>query len=249
MAQSNCEHNIQNEINLTLLTKEVGLRYTPIPPRRAPKFAGMLHGKYDALVTINDPPNSRFYRKTILYTPTNDWVENNFTEECLAIVQAIAEETNTVYKIKNSSKTEQGCIPLAQVLTYKVGKDDLQISKMRYIPPRDGKDAMGKVIKNPEVWLGLIQMRPGNAAEYMKLDCSWAMKNTDAPICKFLKEVKTRKDIFVLSLFQTVTTNITRREYHISPKHTWSEIWQDRRHAFPAVCIGQCSIRTVFSWL
>jgi hypothetical protein len=67
-----------------------------------------------------------------------------FTEECLAIVQAIAKETNTVYKMKNSSKTEQGYIPLAQVLTYKVGKDNLQISKMRYIvPPREGKDTLG----------------------------------------------------------------------------------------------------------
>jgi hypothetical protein len=98
--------------------------------------------------------SSRFFGKTILYTPTNDWVEDNFTEESLAIVQVVAKETNCVYKLKNTSKKEQGFLPFDKPLKISIDQKDLQISKMRYIPPTEGRNAMGDVIELPEIWHG-----------------------------------------------------------------------------------------------
>jgi hypothetical protein len=116
-------------------TNEIRLRFTRTHASCSTPDTGKQRGKYDALVTVTDKA-SRFYGKTILNTTTNDWVEDNFTEESLAIVQAVAEETNRVYQLKNSSKKEQGFLPLDKPLKYTVDQKDLQISKMQYVPPK-----------------------------------------------------------------------------------------------------------------
>jgi hypothetical protein len=134
---------------------------------------------------------SKAFGKTILYTPTNDWVEDNFTEESLAIVQAVAEETNCVYPLKNSSKKEQGFVPLDKPLRYTVDQKDLQISKMQYVPPMEGRNAMGDVIELPESWHGLIiETRRGEETQQVTLDRDWVVENTDAPFRKFLEEIR-----------------------------------------------------------
>jgi hypothetical protein len=78
--------HLQKEINLTMLTNEIQLRFTRTYASRSTPDTGKVRGKYDALVTVKFK-DSRFYGKTIPYTPTNNWVEDNFTEESLAIVR------------------------------------------------------------------------------------------------------------------------------------------------------------------
>jgi hypothetical protein len=190
------EVDLQKEINLSMLTNEIRLRFTRTYSSRQQVESELfdVRGKYEALVTVQNP-NSRFFGKTILYTPTNDWVEDNFTQESLAVVQAVADETSVVYQMRNSSKTEKGYIPLDKSLKYIVNSTDYQISKMRYIPKRKGKDAMGKTILKPEAWHGLIQVDVGEPAKHVTLDREWVMENTDEPMRQFLKDICQKKDI------------------------------------------------------
>jgi hypothetical protein len=59
--------------------------------------------------------------------------------------------------LKISSKKEQGFLPLDKPLKYTVDQKDLQISKIQYVPPMEGRNAMGDVIELLESWHGLIQ--------------------------------------------------------------------------------------------
>jgi hypothetical protein len=95
-----------------------------------------------------------------VYCPANDWVDDNFTAESLAIVQEVARETRKVYKLKGSSKTEQGFLTLEEPMKYK----SLQISKMRYIPPKEVKTPMGEDVWRPELWHGLIKTKHDDVA-------------------------------------------------------------------------------------
>jgi hypothetical protein len=191
------EIDLQKEINLTMLTNEICLRFTRTYTSRQQPESDLfdVRGKYDALVTVRDP-ESRFHGQTILYTPTNDWVEDNFTQESLAVVQAVADETSVVYQMRDSSKTEKGYIPLDKTLQYTVNSKHYQISKMRYIPKRKGKDAMGKIIQKPEAWHGLIQVNSGEPAEHVTLDRDWVMENTDPPMRKFLQNIRLKDGHF-----------------------------------------------------
>jgi hypothetical protein len=89
------ENAVQKEINLLLLTNDVRLKYIPIVSNRDSKFANKERGRYEALVHVKEK-SSQFFGKTLLYCPANDWVEDNFTEESLAIVQEVARETRKV---------------------------------------------------------------------------------------------------------------------------------------------------------
>jgi hypothetical protein len=132
-------------VNLALLENDVRLKYTHIPSFQGSAYQTKEQGRYEALVKINEI-GSGDYGKYLLYKPTNDWVEENFSKESLAIVQEIAKEASTVYKLKNLSKKEQGFIPLEQSLKYRTGTDERQISKMRYMPGKDVCNAMGEMV-------------------------------------------------------------------------------------------------------
>ena len=86
-------------------------------------------------MTIKDK-NSPDFGKTKKYQRSNDWVEENFTAESLAIIQQIAKETTKEFQVRGTSKKEQGFIHLQGAIAYKHNKVDLQISRMRYLPPR-----------------------------------------------------------------------------------------------------------------
>jgi hypothetical protein len=128
------DNHLQREIDLALLCNDIRLKYIPIPSNRDSQFAGKECGRYEALVTVN-AKDSRQYGKTILDKPSNDWVEESFTDESLAIVQAVARETSKVYNVKGQSKTEHGFIPMGKELNFQQGAVELQISKMRWLPP------------------------------------------------------------------------------------------------------------------
>jgi hypothetical protein len=76
---------VQKEINLLLLTNEVHLKYIPsIASNQESKFANKERSKYEALVHVKEK-SSRFFCKSLLYCPANDWVEDNFTAESLVV--------------------------------------------------------------------------------------------------------------------------------------------------------------------
>jgi hypothetical protein len=182
---------VQTALNLSLLKNEVRLKYIPTPSSRASKWEQKERGYYEALVTIKDE-SSRDMGRTILYTPTNDWVEDNFTAESLAIVQQVTRETKTIYKFNGSSKIESGFIPLKKSLKY-IDADagvTRQISKMRYLPPRTAKNAFGKSVPKKEEWRGLIIIPRSDVSEQVTLDQEWVNDNIDEPMRKFLREVR-----------------------------------------------------------
>ena len=185
------EKIVGQEVNLALLKNKIRLKFIPIPSSRENKWRGKERGRYKALVTIEDK-KSIDHGKTILYHPTNDWVEENFTKESLAVVQAVARETETVYKLQGTSKTEKGFLPLSKKMKYKRGQVDLQISKIRYIPQREIKNALGETVLRSEAWHGLIQTRRDDVAEQIALDHDWVLENIDANMRKFLKEVRVK---------------------------------------------------------
>jgi hypothetical protein len=92
--------------------------------------------------------------------------------------------------LNNSSKREQGLLPLDKPLKYTVNQKDHQISKMQYALPTEGRNAMGDVIELHESWHGLIQTRRGEEAQQVTLDRDWVEENTDTPFRKFLQEIR-----------------------------------------------------------
>jgi hypothetical protein len=128
-----------------------------------------------------------------LYKPTNDLVEDNFSKESLAIVQEIAKEPSTVYKLKNLSKKEQGFIPLEQSLKYGTGTDEHQISKMRYLPGKDVRNHMWGMVWRPECWHGLIVSSSTELAEQVVLERGWVNHNIKKSMHTFLKEVREKE--------------------------------------------------------
>jgi hypothetical protein len=184
---------VRNVLNLSLLKNEVRLKYIPTPSSRASKWANKERGYYEALVTIKDE-SSRDMGRTILYTPTNDWVEDNFTAESLAIVQQVTRETKTIYKSNGSSKTESGFIPLEKSLKY-IDADagvTRQISKMRYLPPRTAKNAFGKSVPRKEAWRGLIIIPGSKLSQQVTLEQEWVNDNIDESMKRFLREVRVK---------------------------------------------------------
>jgi hypothetical protein len=180
---------VEDEINLSLLENDVQLKFVSIPSIRASRKDDHERGYYEALVTVKNK-ESKDYEKTKLYKPSNDWVEANFTGECLTIIQEIAKETGKVYKPPGSSKTERGFVPLHKPLIYVVENEQKQISKMRYLPPKQSKNAMGEVIWLSETWKGLVQNHRQQVEESILLQKEWVEKNISKAMRKFMKNLR-----------------------------------------------------------
>jgi hypothetical protein len=183
---------VRTVLNLSLLKNEVRLKYIRIPSNRASKWEKKERGYYEALVTIKDT-SSPDVGRTILYKPANDWVEDNFTAESLAIVQQVTRETQTMHKLKGSSTAEHGFIPLEKSLRYTIDADTgmtRQISKMRYLPPRIDKNVFGKKVQKKGTWRGLIIIPGSEGFEQVTLDEKWVFANMEAPMRNFLIDVR-----------------------------------------------------------
>ena len=72
--------NVENEVNITLHTKEIRLMFVEQPVLYQTKGDTLIKGHYKALLQREDG-------KTVSLTLCSDWVEDNFTPECLSIVQ------------------------------------------------------------------------------------------------------------------------------------------------------------------
>ena len=186
------ETYLQQEIDLALLTNEIRLKYIPIKSSRESTFAGMERGRYEALVKINDT-SSRNCGRTFVYKPTNDWVEDNFTEESLEIVQYVSKEIAKVYDDNISGTREDGFIPMNTEFKYEKDGAELQISKMRWIPPRDAIDSTGKLVKLSETWNGLIQTNNSHSGEVVELDRQWVLDNIAKPMRQFIRDVRMKE--------------------------------------------------------
>ena len=183
---------VQAEVNLALHKNEIWLKYCPIPSFRESKYRGRERARYEVLVTILDE-DSPDVGKTILYFPTNDWVEDNFTVEALTIVQQVAREGRLAYKIQDSSYSEEGFMPLGKALKYMHEGQQKQISKMRYIPPKQETNLLGETVWRKEAWRGLIQTSRYETSEQVILDKEWVFENIDKHMCKFLKDVRNKE--------------------------------------------------------
>jgi hypothetical protein len=180
---------VQDEINLALLKNDLHLKYVPIPSMREPTKRGFARGHYKALVTINDE-ESKDFGKTKVYKPANDWVENNFSKEALALVQELERETTREYIPKGTSKKESGFVPLEKKLVYKKGLVEMQISKMRYLPPKQSRDTMGKKVVFKEAWKGLVQNERGKPLEIVLLPDDWVQINITKEMQNLLKNLR-----------------------------------------------------------
>ena len=181
---------VQDEVNLALLKNKIQLKYVPIPSIREPTRHGCARGHYQALVTIRDKKSVDF-AKTKLYKPSNDWVEENFSEEALALVQELERETSREYMPKNGpSKKESGFVPLAKKLTYKEDDVEKQISKMRYLPMKQSRNAMGRLIWLQEAWKGMVQNDRGDSLEIVLLPDEWVQINITKEMQAFLKNLR-----------------------------------------------------------
>jgi hypothetical protein len=189
---------VQNEVNLALLTNTIRLKYIPIKSNQKSKWGSKERGRYEALVTINDEESPDF-GKTIFYKPTNDWVEDNFTKESLAVIQRIAREMETVHSFEGTSRVEHGYLPLMKPLKHTItkksknGQDEEihnQISKMRYVPPKEYKDLRGVTQMRSEKWYGLIQKDRHAVALQVTLEAEWVNENITKEMQKLLKDVR-----------------------------------------------------------
>ena len=78
-------------------------------------------------------------------------------------------------------------------LKYEKEGAELQISKMRWIPPRDTIDSSGKLVKLSEAWMGLIQNKDYNSGEVVELDRQWVLDNIAKPMRQFIREVRMKE--------------------------------------------------------
>jgi hypothetical protein len=186
------EKYVQNEVNLALLRNEVRLKYIPIPSSRESKWEMKERARYEILVKIQDK-DSRDYGKTFLYHPCNDWVEENFTNQSLALVQSVAEETNQMYNLKGLSKKEQGYVSLENSKPYMDKGIERQISKMRFVPGKEVLDLWGKTVWRAESWHGLVVGNNVDVAEQVLLDSKWVETNITKAMRTFLREVREKE--------------------------------------------------------
>ena len=181
---------VQDEINLALFKNKIQLKYIPIPSIREPTKRGSARGHFEALVTIKDK-KSLDYGKNKVYKPSNDWVEENFSKEALALVQELERETTREYIPREGpSKKESGFVPLEKKLIYIDQNVEKQISKMRYLPMKQSRDAMGKLIWLQEAWKGLVQNERGESLEIVLLPDEWVQINITKEMQAFLKNLR-----------------------------------------------------------
>jgi hypothetical protein len=99
---------VKNEVELALHTNKIRLKFVPQPTsRQDDSQSGKIRGEYFAIVEKEDGSKKE-------YQVANNWVEDNFTAECLSVVQQIAQETREVYKNRSTDKTEIGYVGLAK---------------------------------------------------------------------------------------------------------------------------------------
>ena len=114
---------VKDEVALLLHENEIRLKFTPTPTYRADyKHGDMIRGTYQAMVLSENGE----YK---IHDVANNWVEDNFTPECLAMVQRIAMETQEVVYNKTNSKKEIGYLDMQNERT-KMIYDNRQISKI-----------------------------------------------------------------------------------------------------------------------
>ena len=81
-------------------------------------------------------------RKTVSLTLCNDWVEDNFTPECLSVVQHIASQSKEYHRdAKDKRKLHSGFLSVdkengdMEPVSWE-GIHDLHVNAMRYLPPK-----------------------------------------------------------------------------------------------------------------
>jgi hypothetical protein len=185
------KRDVENEINLSLLCNEVSLKFNLMPRIGAvPEIGiGKEYGYYEMLVKINDRESPDF-GQTKKYRPSIDWVEDSFTEECLAMVQQIGRDIETVYHPMNSNKPEKGYITMGAPISY-VTEDNMekQISKLRYLPRKTKKNNRGETEILPPAWKGLVQNEQGERVEDVTLPNTWVQTEITEDMQKFLKRL------------------------------------------------------------
>ena len=98
----------------------------------------------------------------------NDWVEDNFSAEALAVVQWVALESKIVYKDKNSSKMEKGYISLAGEGNIEM-VDNQQICQLRYLSHKLVQHPNGEMKLLLPAWKGMIQTERAGESEFVML--------------------------------------------------------------------------------
>jgi hypothetical protein len=160
---------VTNEVELALFTNEIRLKFTQLPGRIPSEKGDVLRGQYEAMVTLSNG-------KVRTFQVANDWVESNFTKECLAVVQKIALDTKEVYKDKKSSKSHYGFISMDNP-NQTAELDNRQVSKIRYLPGKFLRRPNGKMEWNEPIWKGLINMGDNSGTEIVTLPNEWISSN------------------------------------------------------------------------
>ena len=175
---------VDNEVDLHLLSNKIRLRYIPIPGRASKYDDGTERGAYEAMVI-------RFDGKVKKIKVANDWVEDNFSADALAVVQRVAHESKIVYKDKNSSKTEKGYISLAGEGDLQL-VDNRQISQIRYLPHKLARRPNGEMKLLLPAWKGLIQTEKTGECEFVMLSKEWVDNNIDPDFQQLLKDMRNK---------------------------------------------------------
>ena len=178
-------HIVQTEVDLALLSNRIYLRFTPTyVSREFDKFIGKVRGVYEAVVLKKDGKETK-------PVPVDTWwVEQNFTAECLSVVQRIGTETAIHYRHPGTTRTEYGYVPLEDrdaLEDYET--DALQISKIRYLPEKKKIDGQGREYTLKPKWRGLIQTNIYSKIEYRDLEDEWVKKNIRPGFIELLKDV------------------------------------------------------------
>ena len=195
---------VENEVELALHTNKIHLKFVEEPISRAVDES-KIRGVYYACVEL---PNG----SSRIHKVATNWVEANFTAECLSIVQRVAKETKEVFRNRLNDKQEVGYLSLLKEdnikkLTVKIPrggkkKDDVrQVSKIRYIPPKKVKDVNGKNHWEPHKWRGLINVDYSNVGDQVDLTDEWMNENISEEFQDLLKQLRgPNKDVrsFVL---------------------------------------------------
>ena len=175
---------VDREVELCLLSNQIRLKFIPQSGRPPANTDEFVRGTYEAQVVQEDG-------KVKNWVVANDWVEDNFSKECLTIVQRVALQSAKVYQDKNSSKTERGYLSLADEPNYnKLKIDERQISQIRYLPPKKKRNLMGEWEYLPHKWKGIIQTKLSTEVEFVLLEDSWIKRNIDIQFRQMLMNLR-----------------------------------------------------------
>lgn len=187
----NSQKQVDIEVQLAMLRNDIQLKFIPIPSSRKAAYETKVRGFYEALVTVRDDDGDA--GETKLYKVANDWVEENFTEEALGVVQRLGRDIAKVYKEIGSDKTEYGYLSLEHEDTI-VRYDKRQVSQIRYIPAKRYTDPLSAEDKwREESYKGIVRMDYNGDVEFQVLTKEWVERNFSEDFIKLLKAQRNDK--------------------------------------------------------